>query len=119
MHHALSRRIRGVCALLAGAALAPASSWVRLGTCGARCCSRFTAKYRRRTRGPDLRLEPRGDVDGTVSAVEPGNHGTLGLLMRAHTLGPPHKGPETLLRIDTLRGNVEVHLGPTDLVNAR
>ena len=121
MHHALRRRILGVCALLAGAALVPASSWGAPGDLAAPAVAVESPQSAGVVQeGPVYDSSREETLTGTVSAVEPGNHGTLGLLMRAHTLGLAHKGrPETLLRIDTSRGNVEVHLGPTDFVNAR
>jgi hypothetical protein len=55
-----------------------------------------------------------------VSGVDRGHEGNLGLLIRAHTLGLGHNGgSETLLRIDTAKGNVEIHLGPTAFVHER
>lgn len=53
-------------------------------------------------------------VTGTVADVNTGGPGRLGWLMRVHTLGLGHKGAqETQLLVNTDKGAVQIHVGPT------
>jgi hypothetical protein len=54
---------------------------------------------------------------GTVARIRTGGPGRLGWLMRVHTFGLGHKGTrDTQLLVNTDKGAVEIHLGPTAFV---
>ena len=58
-----------------------------------------------------------GTFSGTVAEVKSGGPGRLGWLMRVHTLGLGHGGEaETEVVLNTDRGEMWVHLGPTTFV---
>ena len=58
-----------------------------------------------------------GTFSGTVAEVKSGGPGRLGWLMRVHTLGLGHGGKaETEVVLNTDRGEIWVHLGPTTFV---
>ena len=120
MYQVFLTRILAICAVCAWAALTPDPSWAQ-GTDGPHASVVESPQESTPAQeGAAYDSSREATFTGTVRAVDRGHEGGVGLLVRAHTFGLGHTGSsETLLRIETAGGNVEIHLGPPAFVHER